>query len=77
MANDSFYRTMTDNQLQATFKEIEQNIKFDASEGMIQEMELIKNVANERGIELGNSFDAVKGYVEFGTQKITTKRNIT
>ena len=62
---NSFYKSMTDNQLQAAYKEIEENIKFDSSKGMIQEMELIQQVAKERGIELGNSFDAVKGYVEF------------
>lgn len=56
---------MTDNQLQAAHKEIKKNIKFDSSKGMIQEMELIQQVAKERGIELGNLFDAVKGYVEF------------
>ena len=67
MSNDTFYREMTDNQLQATFKEIKQNIKFDSSESMIHEKTLIENVAKERGIELGNSFDAVKGYVEFGS----------
>lgn len=57
---------MSDNQLQATFKEIEKNIEFDDSEGMKLEMELIQNVALERGLKLGNSFNAVKGYIEFG-----------
>ena len=63
--NDSFYVSMTDNQLQATFKEIEENIEFDPAAGMIKEMELLRNVAKDRGIELGNPFDAVKGYLEF------------
>lgn len=58
---------MTDNQLQATFKEIEKNIEFDPAAGMIKEMELLRNVAKERGIELGNPFDAVKGYVEISS----------
>lgn len=66
MTNDTFYRSMTDNQLQATFKEIEKNLDFDSEDrGMQMEMKLLQNVAKERGIELGNSFDAVKGYVEF------------
>ncbi len=69
MANDTFYRGMTDNQLQAMNKEIEKNIEVDPTEGMIQEMELLRNVAKERGIELGNRFDAVRGYVEFGEIK--------
>ncbi len=71
MVNDSFYRSMTDNQLQAAFKEIEKNIEYDPSVGMLQEKKLIENVATERGIALGNSFDAVKGYVEFATKKST------
>lgn len=65
MTNDSFYRSMSDNQLQATFNEIKENIEFDPSPGMVHEMELLQNVAQERGIELGNNFDVVKGYVEF------------
>lgn len=69
MANDLFYRSMTDNQLQATFKEIEKNIEFDPAAGMIKEMEFLRNVAKERGIELGNPFDIVKGYLEFGLEK--------
>jgi hypothetical protein len=67
MANDLFYRSMTDNQLQATFKEIEKNIEFDSAAGMIKEMEILRNVAKEQGIELGNPFDAVKGYVEISS----------
>jgi len=65
---DSFYRSMTDNQLQATFKEIEKNVEFDPAAGMIQEMKLLQNVAKERGIILGNPFDSVKGYIEFGVK---------
>lgn len=68
--NDAFFRDMTDNQLQAAFKLIEENIECDASEGMKQEMELLRNVAKERGIELGNPFDAIKGYLEFGTKEL-------
>lgn len=69
MVKDSFYRNMTDNQLQATYKEIEQSIKYDPSAGMIKEKEIIENVAAERGVTLGNKFDAVKGYIEFGMKK--------
>lgn len=65
MTNDSFYKSMTDNQLQAAHKEIEKNLEFDSTKGMVQEMELIRQVAKERGVKLGNSFDATKGYLEF------------
>lgn len=66
MTKDTFYREMTNNQLQAVFELIEKNIEFDSTEGMIREKELIQNVAKERQIELGNSFSEVKGYIEFG-----------
>lgn len=56
---------MTNNQLQAAFKQIDMNIDSDPSEEMIKEMDLLRNVAKERGIELGNPFDAVKGFLEF------------
>ena len=35
MTNDIFYRSMTDSQLQAAFKQIDLNIESDPSEGMI------------------------------------------
>lgn len=75
-ANDTFYRNMTGNQLQAAFKEIEANLKYDDSTGMAVEKELIQNVANERGVILGNSFDAVKGYVEYATGSTRLQRSI-
>lgn len=70
--NDLFYQSMTDNQLQATFNEIKKNLVFDATPGMTIEMELIKNIARERGIELGDAFDAVKGFLEFTIQDLET-----
>ena len=66
LANDIFYREMTDNQLQAAFKELEKNLEFDCSDSMKREMKLILNIAEERGIKLGNRFDAIRGYIEFG-----------
>ena len=68
-----FYRSMTDSQLQAAFKQIDMNIDSDPSEGMIKEMELLRNVAKERGIELGNPFDAVKGF--WNSNRKTLKKN--
>lgn len=73
MASDTFYRSMTDNQLQAAFKQIDLNIESDPSEGMIKEMELLRNVAKERGIELGNPFDVVKGFLEFELKNLEEK----
>ena len=73
MAIDTFYRSMTNNQLQAVFKQIDLNIESDPSEGMIKEMELLRNVAKERGIELGNPFDAVKGFLEFELKNLEEK----
>ena len=66
LANDIFYREMTDNQLQAAFKELEKNLEFDCSDSMKREMELILSVSEERGIKLGNRLDAIRGYIEFG-----------
>ncbi|WP_160117531.1 hypothetical protein [Filibacter tadaridae] len=40
------------------------NIESDPVAGMIKEMELLRKVAKERGIELGDPFDAVKGLLE-------------
>lgn len=65
MAKDSFYREMSDHQLQAAYKELKKNIEFDPSDGMIEEMELLQNVSMERNVELDNSISAVRGYLEF------------
>jgi len=69
MAKDSFYRSMSDNELQAMYKEIKKNIDFDSSEGMLHELELIQFVAQERGLQLDNSFSAVKGYLDIAMQE--------
>ena len=73
MTNDTFYRSMTDNQLQAAFKQIDMNIDSDPSEGMIKEMDFLRSVAKERGSELGNPFDAVKGFLKFELKNLEDK----
>lgn len=75
MVKDKFYREMTDKQLQATFLEIQKNIKFDpTSEGMKRELEILKDVAKERGVLLDNStsmsLGAIQGYLEFAVKDL-------
>lgn len=75
MVKDKFYREMTDKQLQATFLEIQKNIKFDPTgEGMKRELEILKNVAKERGVLLDNStstvLGAIQGYLEFAVKDL-------
>jgi len=60
MTNDSFYRSMTGNQLQATGQEVNKNIQFEPSSvGMKKEMKILRDIAKERGLELGNPFHSI------------------
>lgn len=67
--NDYFYRSMSDNQLQAICQQISWNLEQDPSDGMKKELALARGVAEERGLKLGNKFDSVKGFIEFELNK--------